>query len=65
MGGLLKSFLFFFLIFFSLEVVYRLSLKQWPSNTVEALIIAPVALIFAFALARIFNSFRERRIRKE
>jgi len=60
MHSLLRSFLFFFSIFFLLEIAYRLSFGKWPLNTIEALVIVPVALVIAFILASTFNRYRMR-----
>jgi len=60
MRSLLRSFLYFFSVFFSLEIVFRLAFGKWPFNIVEALIIIPFALVITFILARIFNRHRVR-----
>ena len=63
--SLLRSFIYFFVIFFSLHLIYRFFTGEIPSKNFETFIITPFAIIFAFCFADIFNQIRSRNIRKE
>lgn len=61
---LLRSFLYLFFIFMSLQIAYLLIFKKQLSDITKGLIFL-LAWIIALAAARLFNNFRLRKLIKK